>query len=251
MLFRSVLAALGLALGCGLDLASAAEVANRAAGCAVARVGTAPVHWADLLEGLVASPHEKLLSRTHVAAVAGLIRGRYLGRTVLVVGHSNTVPAVVAELGGPVMPPLCEGEFANLTVEIRNPRIGLLSPGRKRWAWLSWNNGSEVIPLFFGRLVGVPGNLQQEIVTLQFTARPADYDARKQSLAETLKVAPYYDPVWIAADKRDDPDVVLEARSQIWHIDRVSHAVTVSDLLVGEDGLLEFLESAEIGRAHV
>ena len=47
----TVLAALGVATGCGLALFEAAEVANRAAGCAVARVGTAPVHWADLLEG--------------------------------------------------------------------------------------------------------------------------------------------------------------------------------------------------------
>jgi len=42
----TVLAALGVALGAGLDRPAAAEVANRAAGCAVARVGTAPVHWA-------------------------------------------------------------------------------------------------------------------------------------------------------------------------------------------------------------
>jgi D-beta-D-heptose 7-phosphate kinase/D-beta-D-heptose 1-phosphate adenosyltransferase len=70
----TVLAALGVAVGCGLDLASAAEVANRAAGCAVARVGTAPVHWADLLEGLVASPHEKVLDRTHVASVSAVLR---------------------------------------------------------------------------------------------------------------------------------------------------------------------------------
>ena len=70
----TVLAALGVALGAGLDLAAAAEVANRAAGCAVARVGTAPVHWADLLEGLTASPEEKLLDRAHLAAVASTLR---------------------------------------------------------------------------------------------------------------------------------------------------------------------------------
>ena len=29
---------------------------------------------------------------------------------------------------------------------------------------------------------------------------------------------------------------MLEARSQLWHIDRVTHEVTVSDVLVGEDG---------------
>ena len=70
----TVLAALGVALGAGLGLEAAAEVANRAAGCAVARVGTAPVHWADLLDGLVAAPEEKLLDRTHLSAVCTTLR---------------------------------------------------------------------------------------------------------------------------------------------------------------------------------
>ena len=70
----TVLAALGVALGAGLDHPAAAEVANRAAGCAVARVGTAPVHWADLLEGLTAAPEEKLLSRAHLGAVCATLR---------------------------------------------------------------------------------------------------------------------------------------------------------------------------------
>ncbi|HQR47485.1 MAG TPA: D-glycero-beta-D-manno-heptose 1-phosphate adenylyltransferase, partial [Thermoanaerobaculia bacterium] len=70
----TVLAALGVALGAGLDRPSAAEIANRAAGCAVARVGTAPVHWADLLEGLTAAPEEKLLDRAHLAAVCATLR---------------------------------------------------------------------------------------------------------------------------------------------------------------------------------
>jgi D-beta-D-heptose 7-phosphate kinase/D-beta-D-heptose 1-phosphate adenosyltransferase len=70
----TVLAALGVALGAGLGLEAAAEIANRAAGCAVARVGTAPVHWADLLDGLVAAPEEKLLDRAHLAAVCATLR---------------------------------------------------------------------------------------------------------------------------------------------------------------------------------
>ena len=35
-----------------------------------------------------------------------------------------------------------EGEFAALSLELKNPRVGLLSPGRKVWGWLSWDNGS-------------------------------------------------------------------------------------------------------------
>ena len=70
----TVLAAFGVAVGCGLGFFEAAEVANRAASYAVGRVGTAPVHWADLFEGAAGSPHEKLLDRAHLPAVSSMLR---------------------------------------------------------------------------------------------------------------------------------------------------------------------------------
>ena len=136
-----------------------------------------------------------------------------------------------------------EGEFASLTIEIRNPRIGLLAPSRKQWAWLSWDNGSAIEPLFFGRLVGIPTSINQEIVTLVFSARPADYATRKATVADSMRVLPFYDPVWIAPDKLSDPDVVLEAYSALWHIDRVTHEVTASEILVGDNPVVAFSEA--------
>jgi hypothetical protein len=139
-----------------------------------------------------------------------------------------------------------EGAFASLDITVRNPRVGLLAPGRKQWAWLSWhdekNPTAGVIPLLFGRLVGVPQQVQGNAVTLNIMARPSAYDAQKRALAETMKVAPYWDPMFINADSRDDPDTVLQGYTHAWHIDRVSLAVTASDILDGEDGLLDFGE---------
>lgn len=51
----------------------------------------------------------------HARAVAAAAR-RHPGRVVLVVGHSNTVPAVVAALGGPRLPDLCDASYATLFV---------------------------------------------------------------------------------------------------------------------------------------
>src|SRR5688572_16102592 len=48
---------------------------------------------------------------SHAKAVAAAVRG---GSSVLVVGHSNTVPAIIAALGGPVMDELCDTEYSNL-----------------------------------------------------------------------------------------------------------------------------------------
>lgn len=137
-----------------------------------------------------------------------------------------------------------ENDIPQLTIEIKNPRIGLLAPGRKQWAWLSWDSasagGSGVIPLFFGRLVAIPNGVNKEIITIVFAARPIGYLLAKAALAETLKVFPYWDPVFIAEQQRLDPDAVLEARTQLWHVDRVTLELTISDILVGEDGLVDF-----------
>jgi hypothetical protein len=137
-----------------------------------------------------------------------------------------------------------ENDFAGLSLRVRNPRVGLLGAGRKVWAWLSWRDPlGNVHPLFFGRLLGVPKNFFDEIVTLLFIARPRDFVAQKATLANSLKVLPYWDAAFIAEDKRNDPDNALAARSAFWHIDRLTGLVTISDVLTGEDGIEEFYEA--------
>jgi hypothetical protein len=79
-------------------------------------------------------------------------------------------------------------------------------------------------------------------VTIAFTARPADFNDQKLAIAETLKVLPYYDPIFISPDSWNDPDVVLEAYSRLWFIDPVTGTVSTTDFLVGEDGTEEVTE---------
>jgi broad specificity phosphatase PhoE len=55
------------------------------------------------------------LGAAHVDSVAAAVR-RHAGHTVLVVGHSNTVPRIIHALGGPQLRDLCEPEFAHLFV---------------------------------------------------------------------------------------------------------------------------------------
>jgi hypothetical protein len=133
-----------------------------------------------------------------------------------------------------------EGQIPTLDLEIKNPGVGLLSTGRKQWGRLSWWNGSSVVQMFFGRLVGVPSDLFEQVIKIQLIARAPDYISRKQALAETLKVAPYYDPVFLDDAHRSDPDAILEAWSAAYHVDRTSMAWTVSDILNGEDGTVTF-----------
>ena len=52
----------------------------------------------------------------HPDSVAATVMRRPAGEVVLVVGHSNTVPAIIAALGGPKMPDLCDGQYSNLFI---------------------------------------------------------------------------------------------------------------------------------------
>ena len=52
---------------------------------------------------------------------------RHHGEKVLVVGHTNPIPLIIAALGGPQLPHLCDAEYSNLFVmnlaPNRNPTL--------------------------------------------------------------------------------------------------------------------------------
>jgi broad specificity phosphatase PhoE len=62
----------------------------------------------------------------HVKAVTDAVRAQPPGATILVVGHSNTIPAVIGALGGPELGDLCDDEYATLFV------LDLPAKGRPR-----------------------------------------------------------------------------------------------------------------------
>jgi broad specificity phosphatase PhoE len=56
----------------------------------------------------------------HIVEIANAVRN-HRGGTALVVGHSNTVPAIIGRLGGPKLQDLCETTFDLLfTVELQD-----------------------------------------------------------------------------------------------------------------------------------
>lgn len=63
----------------------------------------------------------------HARAVADRIRSRHSGGTVLVVGHSNTIPAIMTALGAGPLPDICDAAYGNLyimfLIERAPPRI--------------------------------------------------------------------------------------------------------------------------------
>jgi hypothetical protein len=131
-----------------------------------------------------------------------------------------------------------EGGFASLSVVIEKPSQSLLNPFRPQWVWLSMEEDGEITPLFFGRVIGIPVDLQKQFVTLEFSAKPQDFEFQKRMVASTLRVAPYWNYAFIDPLMWDDPDAVLEARTDVWHIDRVSHELSISSIIQGEAGII-------------
>src|SRR5579859_7278185 len=67
-----------------------------------------------------------------------------------------------------------EADKPTLTAVVMNPQVGLLRPGAHLYGWLSFNTNSTagVVPLMFGRLLGVPSDILGEKVKLVFVADP-------------------------------------------------------------------------------
>ena len=130
-----------------------------------------------------------------------------------------------------------EGDFCSLSVTIEKPSQSLLDPARPQWVWLSMND-TVVTPLFFGRVIGIPAEIQADLVTIEFLAKPADFDNAKRARAAALKLAPYWDDAFIDPQMADDPDTVMEARTEVWDIDRVTHQLTNTSIIQGEDGTI-------------
>jgi hypothetical protein len=145
-----------------------------------------------------------------------------------------------------------EGDPASLTIAVRRPRnatgdpIGLLGPGRKIWCWFALDCGPDLVR-FRGRLVGIPTSIFEDLVTLEFVAKPVDLVAQKEALAASLRVLPYYDDAVIDPGRSTDPDVVLEGYTKIWHYQPETHVITVSDEITGEDGTVDFDGGSEDG----
>lgn len=54
--------------------------------------------------------------QSHLDSVAATVRRQPKAAVVLVVGHSNTVPGIIAALGGPRLADLCDTQYASLFV---------------------------------------------------------------------------------------------------------------------------------------
>jgi broad specificity phosphatase PhoE len=71
-----------------------------------------PVAAARRLEPIVLQAGTDTVA--HVREVAAAVQRQPAGGVVLVVGHTDTIPPIIAALGGPQLPDICDGQYARL-----------------------------------------------------------------------------------------------------------------------------------------
>jgi hypothetical protein len=138
-----------------------------------------------------------------------------------------------------------EGDLPSARVTMKNPGA-LLATGRKRHCWIAFLVDGDVEPAFFGSINAIPNAINQRIIDVLFVAKPADYLARKQAAADALRDLPIYDRIFVDEKFADDPKSVLSGLAADFHHSPTTHAVTISDKLVGEDGVKDFPASKVI-----
>jgi phosphohistidine phosphatase SixA len=79
-----------------------------------------PLARARGLTPVVVGPAPPSGGPTHAEAVAAEVR-RHPGEVVLVVGHSDTIPAIIAALGGPRLPDIPDAEYSGLYTLVPGP----------------------------------------------------------------------------------------------------------------------------------
>lgn len=124
-----------------------------------------------------------------------------------------------------------EGGVARLSVTCENLGVGIMAPGRDQYILVSWADEGETPRLIFrGVANSMPANLADKLITLEFLAQPDDFDELLLAFARTLAARPYVDEL-ISGTNITDPAVVLEARSEMFHIDPVTHEISLSDVI--------------------
>ncbi len=123
-----------------------------------------------------------------------------------------------------------EGAFAVASVEIKNPRRGLLSPVSRQRAFISAEVDGQVVLLFSGRVVGVPASITGEVLEVEFIGRPDDHAAVQAAFVQQLQQSPRYHPALVAEADRADLTATLEGFAALPHWDRATGELALAPI---------------------
>jgi hypothetical protein len=127
-----------------------------------------------------------------------------------------------------------EAEFPQVMVTLSNPKIGLLSPGRKRRAFISYGKKAQAVLLFDGYVVSMPTALGRESITLELTTETPQSALNLYQKIQDLKQGPYWDDRFVREEKQNYVEEVLDGRTILPHWSRTGDSLAFSDILNGQ-----------------
>ena len=123
-----------------------------------------------------------------------------------------------------------EGDFAHLSLDVL-PNYDL---GGNKYIWVSVED-DEIHPLFFGKLTNFPYANSNNVLRLEYIAQFPEWQSKRDELATSLMVLPYWDNVFIPEGNENNYDNILEARPDNWHYDRTTGDITISSIANGDN----------------
>ena len=130
-----------------------------------------------------------------------------------------------------------EGEYASLKIVRTQTGWSFLLPSQPKCALVSWSPtglAADAVVLARGRVSELPGNLLSSRQDILVTCAPRDIDARVLAFAKAkLMTAPEVDPLFSDWDA-EAASSYLAGRSAVYHVDPVSHEVSLVDDLEGD-----------------
>jgi hypothetical protein len=126
-----------------------------------------------------------------------------------------------------------EGELAIAEFSVLNPKTGLIGPSRRKCCYISYQDQHQSHVLFKGILIGMPIKMEGELVRLQFIAAAEDHPKQLQKLYQTLKIAPFFDDLFVDECNHDEPVEALEARPALYYFCRKTGDIRLSELFEG------------------
>ncbi len=124
-----------------------------------------------------------------------------------------------------------ESELAYLSIDVKNPATQLSALDGQR---VLLSTGGKLF--FDGVIQGVPRGTIGSLITVEVigtTPNPDTLQAQIDTLAESLKQAPYYDALCVPQGREDDWAEILAARSQVLAHSRIQGEPVMCDALGG------------------
>lgn len=119
-----------------------------------------------------------------------------------------------------------------VSVSIVTERMSTSDLVGRSWAILSFGMpDGTLFPMARMKRRPLPVSDTQGELKLDFACKPTDWQTRRDTVLQGLKVRPYFEPLLVSSTRQNDPVEILDGHRRVGHFDRVTHEYTTVEML--------------------